>query len=249
MDFEELIVERPTKTVYKDKGRTIKLFIENYSKSQILNEALNQARIEETGLNVAELIEVTKIDNRWALISKHIEGKTLEEMMNENPDKEDEYLDLFINTQLEVLSKRSPLLGRIKDKMKRKIQSTDLIDDTTKYELLHRLEGLPVEECVCHGDFNPSNIIISDDNEIYIIDWSHVTQGSPVFDAARTYLLFNMNGKKELGNKYLKLFSMKSNVAASDILSCVPIVAATQLTKGNEKEFEFLKGWIDVVDY
>ena len=34
------IAERKTKTVYRDDDKTIKLFIENYSKADILNEAL-----------------------------------------------------------------------------------------------------------------------------------------------------------------------------------------------------------------
>lgn len=70
----EVIAERKTKTVYKDNGRTIKLFIENYPKSNILNEALNQARVEETGLNIPKLLEVTKMENRWAIVSEHILG-------------------------------------------------------------------------------------------------------------------------------------------------------------------------------
>ena len=72
----DLLAERKTKTVYKENNRTIKLFIENYSKSNILNEALNQARVEETGLNIPKLLEVTKMENRWALISEYIEGKS-----------------------------------------------------------------------------------------------------------------------------------------------------------------------------
>ena len=249
MNFEEIIAERPTKTVYKDHGRTIKLFVENYSKSDILNEAVNQARVEETGLNVPELIEVSKIENRWALISKHIEGKTVDTLLKENPDKEDYYLNIFVDNQLSILHKRSPLLGRIKDKMKRKITNAQNIDENIRYDLLQRLEGMPVEDSVCHGDYNPSNVIIKDDGTIYTIDWSHVTQGSPVFDSARTYLLFNMDNKVELADKYLNLFSEKSGVSKREILRCVPIVAATQKTKGKEEEQEFLGKWIDVVDY
>ena len=86
----EVIAERKTKTVYRDNDKTIKLFIENYSKSNILNEALNQTRVEETELNVPKLLEVTKIENRWALISEYIEGKSLQELMDENPEKLDE---------------------------------------------------------------------------------------------------------------------------------------------------------------
>lgn len=116
------IAERKTKTVYRDDDKTIKLFIENYSKADILNEALNQARVEEgTDLNIPKLIEVTKIDNRWALVSEYIEGTPLNKLMEEHPEKEDEYLNLFVDLQLKVLSHRVPLLSRIKDKFRRKL--------------------------------------------------------------------------------------------------------------------------------
>ena len=53
LNLENPIMERKTKTVYRDNDKTIKLFVENYSKGNILNEALNQARVEEgTDLNI-----------------------------------------------------------------------------------------------------------------------------------------------------------------------------------------------------
>ena len=68
------IAERKTKTVYRDGDKTIKLFVENYSKADILNEALIQSRVEEsTDLKISKLIEVTKIENRWALVTEFIE--------------------------------------------------------------------------------------------------------------------------------------------------------------------------------
>ena len=88
-----------TKTEFKqivisEIEKTIKLFVENYSKADILNEALNQARVEEgTDLNIPKLLEISKIDNRWALVSEHVEGKTLGELMEENPTKLNEYLN------------------------------------------------------------------------------------------------------------------------------------------------------------
>ena len=109
------IVNRSNKTVYRDNDNTVKLFVESHSKADILNEALNQARVEEgTDLKIPKLREITKIDNRWALISDYIEGSSLEELMNNNLEKIDEYLEMFINIQLEVLSKHVPLLNRMK---------------------------------------------------------------------------------------------------------------------------------------
>ena len=41
------IAERKNKEVFKEDGKTIKLFVKGYSKADILNEALTQARVEE----------------------------------------------------------------------------------------------------------------------------------------------------------------------------------------------------------
>ena len=249
-NLDNPIAERKTKTVYKDSDKTIKLFVENYSKADILNEALNQARVEEgTALNVPKLLEVTKIDGRWGLVSEHIEGIPLNKLMEEHPEKEEEYLNLFVDTQMKILSNSVPLLNRIKDKFRRKLSNAINIDENTKYELMQRLEGMKNHTKLCHGDFNPSNVIIKDDGEVYVIDWSHVTQGNASADAARTFLLFSIEGKNELAEKYINLFSEKSGITKANIQRWIPIVAATQMTKRKEEEQEFLSNWINVVDY
>ena len=195
-----------------------------------------------------KLYEVVKIDGKWAIISEYISGKTLEQLMNEHPEKTDEYLDLMVELQLSVHKTRSPLLTKLKDKMNNKISSSTL-DATTRYDLHTRLEGMPKHNKVCHGDFNPSNVIISEDGTPYIIDWSHATQGNASADAARTYLLFWLNGDIEGAKTYLDLFCHKSNTAKQYVQKWMPIVAASQSVKGNAHEREFLLSWVDVVDY
>ena len=138
MKFDNILAERKNKVIYRDGNLAVKVFDESFPKSDILNEALNQARVEETGLNIPKIEEVKKIDGKWAIISDYIEGKTLEQLMNENPDKIDEYLNQFVDIQVEILGKKCPLLKRIKDKMQDKISQTDL-DATTRYELHTRL--------------------------------------------------------------------------------------------------------------
>lgn len=248
MKLDKIVAVRNTKTIYRDGDKIVKLFDEHYSKSDILNEALNQARVEETGLNIPKLLEVTKIDGKWAIVIEYIPGKTLEQLMKENPEKTDEYLNLFVNLQMEIHNKRAPLLNKLKDKMNRKISQTDL-SATTRYELHTRLDSLPKHTKVCHGDFNPSNIIISEDGTPYIIDWSHATQGNASADVARTYLLFWLAGQIDLAEKYLNLFCEKSDTAKQYVQKWIPIVAASQMVKGKQEEREFLMHWVDVVDY
>lgn len=248
MKLDNVIAVRTNKTLYRDGDNSIKVFDAEYSKADVLNEALNQARVEETGLNIPKALEVSKIDGRWAIVSEYISGKTLETLMLENPDKEDYYIELFVELQMKVHSKTSPLLTKLKDKMNRKISLADL-DETTRYELHTRLEGMPKHNKVCHGDFNPSNIIITESGLPYILDWAHATQGNASADVARTYLLFCLDGKKELADKYLDLFCAKSKTEKKYVQKWMPIVAASQSVKGKPEERDFLHSWTNVVDY
>lgn len=248
MNLANVIAERANKTVYRDGDRCIKLFAPEHPKAFILNEALNQARIEETGLNIPKLLEVTTIDGRWAIVSEYIEGKTLAELMEEHPEKKQEYLEQLVDIQLAIQAVHCPLLSKLRDKMQGKISQTKL-DATTRYELHVRLDGMPKHDKVCHGDFNPSNVIITDDGKWYVIDWAHVTQGNASADAARTYLLFCLDGEYDTAKKYLDLFCKKSDTAKQYVQKWMPIVAASQSVKGNEREREFLLNWVNVVDY
>ena len=248
MNLDRIIAVRTDKTVYRDGDRCLKVFNEDFSKADVLNEALNQARVEETGLNIPKILEVTVIDGKWTIVSEFIKGKTLARLMEENPEKKDEYLSLFVDLQLQMHSKTCKGLTKLKDKMNRKISETDL-SATVRYDLHTRLESMPKHNKVCHGDFNPTNIIITDDGTPYILDWSHATQGNASADAARTYLLFWLNGDIDGAKKYLDLFCERSNTAKQYVQKWMPIVAASQSVKGNEKEKELLLSWVDVVDY
>ena len=234
--------------MYRDGADCIKVFDSDYSKADILNEALNQARIEETGIRIPKIKEVLTVDGKWAIVSEYIKGKTLAQLMEEHPEKKHEYLELLVDLQMDVHSHTCPLLTKLKDKMNRKISAADL-DATTRYDLHTRLESMPKHNKVCHGDFNPSNIIIAEDGTPYILDWSHVTQGNASADVARTYLLFWLAGDIEGANAYLDLFCKKSDTAKQYVQKWMPIVAASQSVKGNEKERQFLLSWVNVVDY
>lgn len=248
MNLERVIAVRNTKTVYRDGDLCVKVFNKEYSKADVLNEALNQARVEETGLQIPKIVEVLTIDGKWAIVSQYIKGKTLQRLMEENPEKKDEYLNFFVDLQLQMHSKTNPLLNKLKDKMKRKIEQAEL-DANTRYDLYTRLESMPNHNKLCHGDFNPSNIVISEDGTAYILDWAHATQGNASADAAMTYLLFNLQGDFDGAKKYLELFCEKSNTKKQYVQKWMPIVAAAHSASGNLKEREFLLSWAQVVDF
>mgnify|MGYP001293273218 FL=1 len=248
MKLDKILAERANKTIYRYEDTVIKVFVESHPKSNILNEALNQSRVEETGLKIPKILSVGKVDNCWSITMDYIQGKTLHQLIKENPDKIDEYLDLFVDLQIEMHTKTAPLLNKLKDKLNRQIQSVKDLDATSKYELLMRLDSMPKHTKLCHGDFLPSNIIINDSGA-YIIDWSHATQGNASGDTATTYLKMVLY-YPELADKYIKLFCKKSDTALQYVQKWLPIVAAQQLLKAEtEEEKEFLHSWLDIIDY
>ena len=248
MNLDRVIAVRNNKTVYRDGDRCIKVFNAEYSKADVLNEALNQARIEEIGLNIPKILEVAMIDGKWAIISEYIKGKTLAQLMKENPEKRTEYIELLVDLQMSIHEKTCPLLNQLKVKMRQKIAETEL-DAITRYDFHLRLEDKPKHHKVCHGDFNPSNVIITEDGTPYIIDWAHATQGNASADVAQTYLLFMLNDDAEGAEVYLDLFCQKSDTDKEYVKKWMPIVAAFRSVKGNEKEREFLVKWASVAGY
>ena len=115
--------------------------------------------------------------------------------------------------------------------------------------MLQRLEGMKNHEKLCHGDFVPSNIIVKENGEYAIIDWSHATQGNGSADVANTYLIFSMRNQKELAEKYVNLYCEKTGTDKKEVQRWIPIVAAIRKTKGKVEEQEMLEQWINIVDY
>lgn len=243
------IAKRPNKAVYRDGDLCYKVFAADYKKSDIFNEALNQTRVEETGLFIPKVHEVKKLDDgRLAIVMDYVEGKSLATLIEENPAKRLEYVTRLIDIQLSMHSLTSPELNKQRAKFDRKIDLSGL-DATTRYELHVRLGGMPKHNKLCHGDFNPSNVIITNDDRACVIDWSHATVGNASADTARTYLLFKLAGDDKTAEDYMTLFCKKSDTARQYVDQWLPIVAASQMAKGKPQECEMLGKWVDVCQY
>ena len=154
----------------------------------------------------------------------------------------------FVDLQLKVQSKTAATLPKLKDKLANKIRNLKVLDATERYELLTRLESMPRHTKLCHGDFNPSNIIVEKNGKMTVIDWAHASQGNASADAAMTYLLFALHDQ-ERADLYLKLFCKKSDTARQYVEQWLPIVAAAELEKDIRMEKDFLMKWIDVMEY
>ncbi|QNM04806.1 phosphotransferase family protein [Qiania dongpingensis] len=244
---EKILIASGNHNVYREGNYTVKVFQKGFPKSEVLREAMHMSLVEGLGMHVPELHSVGLTeDGSWAITYDYIEGKTLMQLMEEHPEKLEEYVDGMLDCQLEMFEKKAPLLNNLKSKMKRQIQSLDCINDITRYELLTKLNSMPDHAKLCHGDFCPSNIIVGEDGW-YILDWIHASQGNASADVARTYLLLALQNL-DAAYYYLNRFCERTGTAKIYVQNWLPLVAAAQLTKKRPEESELLQSWLNVVD-
>lgn len=248
-DSKQLIVEHSNKKVYDLGTQIVKVFNADKPASDVLNEALNLARVTESGVKTPHVVEVSQVEGAgWALVTEKVSGVTLEQKMEEDPSRFYEYLEQFVDLQISIHQLHNQLLPRQKDKYGRMIDSLDGLNATTRYNLQERLNGMRRHRRICHGDFNPSNVIVSEDGTLSVCDWAHATQGSPAADAAMTYLLFAMKDQQQ-AEAYLELYCDRADEPMQVVRQWMSIVAASELARKRGDQKEFLMRWIDVVDY
>lgn len=250
MELKKLISDGEKVQIYESDGLAIKVFKDPHEpKSVVLYEALTHSRIEETGFTkIPAFEEVLKVDGKWAIAYQFIKGKTLSQLIGENPDKVNNYLALMADLQIEVNSQRSARVSKLRDYLKRSINSLDIIDDVKKYELISKLEAMPRHVKLCHGDLSPDNIIVTDSGA-YIVDWLKAKQGNASADVAKTYLRLCLTHRTEFAEKYLSIYCDKTGTQKSYIREWLPIVAAAQLKFKRPEERELLLTFIDIADF
>ena len=248
MSNKQILAEQSYKTVYRDGTAVVKEFTASHPKANVFNEAYIHSVAEEAGVSVPKILGVENIEGGWAIRMEYIKGKTMEEMLKEQPEKQDELLEQFVDIQIEVEARRTPKLRNTRYKMEEIINGMTEIDASTRYELLQRIHGMKRHTKLCHGDFVPSNVVIREDGSYCILDWAHATSGNAGSDAAITYLRLTLD-MPEIAEKYLRLYCKKADMPIQYIQQWMPIVAAVQLSRPKENERELLEKWISVAEY
>lgn len=246
-DSKQVVVERHNKVVYVDGGRIVKVFKAEKPASDVFNEALNLARVTEAGVRVPKVLEVSQVaDGAWALSTEYVPGVTMRSLMDAaEGDEYTKLLEQFVDFQLEIQGTPAPeLLKDQKTKIANMVGKVKEIDPSVRYDLQMRADRMAPGRSICHGDFNPSNVIVAEDGTLYACDWTHVTRGLAEADAAMTYILFKMYHEAH-AEEYLDLFSKKADVPKQKIHYWVPVMAAAELSRNRKDSEEFLRGQVD----
>ncbi len=228
IDADRIIAIRTDKIVYRDGDTVLKVFDPAYSTADIFNEALNQARVEETGFPVPKIMEILKLDGKWAIRREYAEGTTLQRLMQEKPADRERYLDLFTDVQRDIFSLKAKQLNRQKHKLAQRIGRAPIPEEQREL-LLESLFTLPDGNATLHGDFIPSNLVLRPQGGYCVLDWTHVTEGNEREDVARTYLKLLRQFDESTAERYLALYLTKSGAHRGDVVAWMAPAAVTLL--------------------
>ena len=126
MNLDRIISVQNSITVYRDGDRCVKVFNPDCAKADVLNEALNQARMEETIVTVPEIREVRQVNGKWAIVSEYIKGENLEQLIAKHPEKAGEYMALFASLHCRIHQQSCPAFKKLKDELQRGINDSPL---------------------------------------------------------------------------------------------------------------------------
>lgn len=138
------------------------------------------------GAPVPSVIGTTMIDGRHALLLERLKGPSLAAVIHEAESVEP-LAEAFVELQIALQATHVPSAPRLMTRLTKQVQRSGL-PGATRSELIRYLEEAPVDVSLCHFDFHPENIIVTETGW-KVIDWVDAAAGPIGADFARTIVL------------------------------------------------------------
>lgn len=179
-----------TSVVYAwDEGRIVKVFGPDIPTHWAQLEANWTERVHDAGLPVPEVVEVTEVTGRPAIVYQRVRGRTMLQTLVAPDADVGGIAGELAELQLWLHAVEPPSgLPRLRDRLRSKIHDAPDLDPVARARVIAELEQRRDGTALCHGDLHPGNIIVTPAGPI-IVDWFDVSVGSPAADVARTSLL------------------------------------------------------------
>ncbi|KAB7637903.1 MULTISPECIES: aminoglycoside phosphotransferase family protein [Bacillus] len=226
------IAKGNTAEIYLYDNKIVKLFKEYLPDTESMNEAKKQKYAYSCGLPVPNVFEVTKIQNRQAIIMEYVKGENIGDLLLNNLNEAEHYIGLCVNEQKKIHAIRVNTDGMefMRQRLERQIKSGHKLDEKQKENILNMLHSIKFEPRLCHGDFHPFNLILSKEEKVKVIDWVDASSGDIRADVFRTYLLYAQTSL-ELAEMYLHLYCKNTSLLRDEIFQWAPIVIAARLSE------------------
>ncbi|PHF01785.1 aminoglycoside phosphotransferase [Bacillus wiedmannii] len=245
MNLGNPIAKGNTAEIYLYDTKVVKLFKEYLPNTESMNEAKKQKYAYSCGLSVPNVFEVTKIKNRQAIIMEYVKGDSIGDLLLNNLNEAEHYINICVNEQKKVHSIRmnTDEIESMRERLERQIKSVYKLDEKQKGNILNKLHSIKFEPRLCHGDFHPFNLILSN-KSVNIIDWVDASSGDIRADVFPTYLLYSQSSV-ELADMYLHIYCRNTGLSRDEIFQWAPIIIAARISENvTATNIEYLSGLV-----
>lgn len=180
---------RTAEIVAWENGQVLKLFYDWFPGDAIEYEAHIARAIYGMGIPIPEVGEIVEVNGRVGLEYERVTGVTMWQEIETKPWKLWDLGRQLAELQA-MIHTRDGVEGipRQRDRLEQKIREAAGLSAGLKDAALEVLAGMPGGNRLCHGDFHPGNVILSENGPV-VIDWIDATVGNQLADVARTTII------------------------------------------------------------
>lgn len=230
-----------TSNVYEwGNTKVVKIFKSHVSDDAIKNEMYIGQILSKFPLDMPKCIGSIDLKGKMALIYERINGEIMAEPLLKGIYKTElanKFAQMHYDIHREEINELPSQYEFLKNRI---IELRSNLGDKSTQSLLSLLDSIPIDNRLCHGDFQPFNIIGKADKYI-AIDWNDACSGNPILDVAWSYMTLNSPIiKRLLGESiseifahftkdYLSYYCKLTGSKQEHIHRCLPIVASRRL--------------------
>lgn len=228
-----------------EPGWVLKLYFDWFNADGAAFEQRIAAAIHATGLPVPAVGEILQIGERVGLLYEHCSGIPMAEDLAKHPWRIVSYARLLakLHAEMHAGPMRANIPG-LHPRLEHKIRAAKPLPEELRSAVLQELKKMPGGNRLCHGDFHPGNILLSQPGAT-VIDWIDASIGNPLADLARTSILLQgliavrsqrswseFIGIHILHAVYLRRYFQLRPGGMDEYRRWLPIVAAARLSEG-----------------
>jgi uncharacterized protein (TIGR02172 family) len=237
MSKGRLLGQGMTAEVYQyGEDKVLKLFYDWFPLEWIKYEASIATAVHQSGAPAPKVHGLVEDSGRNGLIYDLVEGKSMVRAMEAAPWKVASYAKQMARLHVDIHKGISDKLPQQKEILRNFIRESErLLQDKTE-RIIEYLDSLPEGLNICHGDFHPDNILVSN-REVKAIDWNNAYCGNPNADVARTCLT--------LSSKTLPVgASIRTKLLAGFARSSIYYIYIKEYLKITGKDKKDIDAWI-----
>ena len=179
-----------TADVYRwNDGQVLKLFHDWFPLENIQYERMIAHEIHARNIKTPAVGDLIRVDGHNGLLYQRVEGQPMFDVLLRKPwlffKCARIFAKLHVDMHASMLNARVPTQ---RERLTHKLRGAKALPLSTQNVLLEALNDLPEDNRVCHGDFHPANVLLTNHGG-FVIDWGDTTRGNPLIDVARTSII------------------------------------------------------------